>query len=79
MTPPDAQEVLKAFLAAMATTEDGSWLLYVVAFFQISVAACHLNKCFRNKRIATILVVISSLLVPALLIAGFYYATRPVA
>lgn len=79
MTPPDTQEVLKAFLAAMATTEDGSWILYVVAVFQISAATCHLSKGFRNKRISTILVVVSSLLVPALLIAGFYYATRPVA
>ena len=79
MMPPNAQEVLKTFLSVMATTEDVAWLFYVVALFQISVAACHLNKNFRNKRILTILMTISALLLPVLLIVGFYYAMRPVA
>lgn len=79
MTPPDAQDVLKAFLATMATTEDASWIFYVVASFQISVAALHLKKGFRHQRISAILLVVSALLIPLLLIAGFYCAMRPVA
>lgn len=69
---------LEGFLAAMADSQF-SWLFYLIAVFQTSVAACHLIKGFRNRRISTVLMVISSLIVPALLIIGFYYATRPVA
>ncbi|WP_146744549.1 hypothetical protein [Herbaspirillum rubrisubalbicans] len=79
MTTPNVQEVLKAFLATMATTEDASWVLYVIAFLQISVAAFHLKTGLRHQPISTILLVVSSLLVPLLLIVGFYYAMQPVA
>ncbi|WP_413459848.1 hypothetical protein [Herbaspirillum huttiense] len=71
--------MLKAFLATMATTEDASWILYVVALFQVSVAVLHLEKRFHHRTISTILLVVSALLVPLLLIAGFYIAMRPVA
>jgi len=68
---PDKQEVLKTFLATMATTEDASWIFYVVALFQVSVAVLHLEKRFRLRTISTILLLVSALPVPLLLIAGF--------
>ena len=54
-------------------------VFYVVALFQVSVAVLHLEKRFRLRTISTILLVVSALLVPLLLIAGFYFAMRPVA
>ncbi|MCK9193755.1 MAG: hypothetical protein M0P19_07760 [Nevskia sp.] len=68
----------EGFLAAMADSQF-SWVFYLIAFFQTSITACHLIKIFRNNRIANILMVISSLIIPVLLIVGFYYATRSVA
>ncbi len=77
--PPTAHEIMKSLLSAMADTEDVSWVFYAIAFFQLSVAACHLSKYFRGKKILTILIIISSLIIPTLLVAGFYFSTKPIA
>jgi hypothetical protein len=69
---------LEGFLAVVADSQF-SWLFYLIAFFQVSVAVCCLKKSFRNSRVAIILIIISSLLIPALLVVGFYYAIQPVA
>lgn len=69
---------LQGFLAAMADSQF-SWIFYLIALFQVSIAAIHLTKRFRSSRIATPAIIVSSLMVPALLIIGFYYATRAVA
>jgi hypothetical protein len=52
---------------------------YVVALLQVSAAVLHFEKRFRHRNISTILLVVSALLAPLLLIAGFYFAMRPVA
>jgi cell division protein FtsX len=69
---------LEGYLAAMSDSQF-SWIFYLIAFFQVSVAVMHLTKKFRSSKILTIVTIASLLIFPALLIIGFYFATRPVA
>lgn len=78
--PPSRYEVLQAFLSAMATTEDASWTLYLIALLQLLVGASLLFKGVRHHKMATALLLVSLLALPALLALGYFLATtRPVA
>ena len=76
--PPSTEEVIKTILSVMATTEDFSWILYVAALFQSSIAVCILFRRFRNQRFSVPLIVVSLLILPTLLGIGIHYTTQPI-
>ena len=63
---------LEGFLAI--AVDNG--LCDAIVSFQLVIALLYLTKTFRNSRFSTPLIVISLLMLPALLMVGFCYATR---
>ena len=69
---------LEGFLAALADSEF-SWVFYLIALLQAGVAVRYAITGIRQRRLSTVPAILSSLALPILLAAGFYFATRPVA
>lgn len=68
----------QGLLAAMADSQF-SGPFYVAAMFQIALLIACFSKRVRSHAMFAVLVAISQLILPALLVLGFYYVTRPVA
>jgi hypothetical protein len=68
----------EGFLAALADSEF-SWIFYLIAVLQTGAAAYYLIAGVRRKRLSAVPAILSSLVLPIMLVAGFYFATRPVA
>jgi hypothetical protein len=68
----------EGFLAAMADSPF-SWIFYLVALLQGGVAAYYAIAAVRRKKSPAAPAILSSLVLPIMLIAGVYFAARPVA
>ena len=71
---------LTPFQGLLAALADGSVsvLLYPVAGFQLAVLGLGCFASVRRTRWYALAAAVSHLLLAALLLAGFYFATRPV-
>ena len=75
--PPNTQEVISAFLATMADTDEVSWFFYCLAILHLTLFATFFLEQVRQSFLYKVILLISLAFFPILLCIGAYFATLP--